>query len=35
LELVRLAEAKFKARPRELGPQAVANMLNGERITVC
>jgi hypothetical protein len=30
LELVRLAEAKLKGRPRELGPQAVANILNGE-----
>jgi hypothetical protein len=29
LELVRLAEAKLKGRPRELGPQAVANIMNG------
>jgi hypothetical protein len=35
LELVRLAEAKLKGRPRELNEQAVANMLNGERITIC
>jgi hypothetical protein len=28
---VRLAEAKLKGRPRELGQHAVANILNGER----
>jgi hypothetical protein len=31
LKLVRLAEAKLKGRPRELGQHAVANILNGER----
>jgi DNA polymerase III alpha subunit len=35
LKLVRLAEAKLKGRPRELGQHAVANILNGERITIC
>jgi hypothetical protein len=35
LELVRLAEAKLKARPRELDEQAVGNIMNGERITIC
>jgi hypothetical protein len=30
LGLVRLAEAKLKARPRELDEQAVANIMNGE-----
>jgi hypothetical protein len=30
LKLVRLAEGKLKGRPRELGEQAVANILNGE-----
>jgi hypothetical protein len=33
LKLVRLAEAKLKGRPRELGEHAVANMLNGEWMT--
>jgi hypothetical protein len=35
LGLVRLAEAKLKGRPRELDEQAVANIMNGERITIC